>query len=242
MQVIGIIKTRDNIGKDIAGRLLTGCLIYKDLEPLGYPKEAFINEMIAYIYPQTVCTPRSKQGIILDSFGQTILDHIKILVPQLYKYDLNDHSVRKNTYINPFTLDICTDPKCMITAPELYNRMRAGFAAHVCDDYMTLNEFVFYFANYVMRNYFGDHFWTNIIKEDIIDPDHRLTIFYDTRTPCEAEFIRSMGGMVVGLAGTDQCISSIDKPIVPDKTLIYKGDPGAVAESYYNIISKIYEK
>ena len=139
----------------------------------------------------------STNHVIIDSFGDHILDQVKQFCPTLIPYDLHDDNILSRTRINPFTFemyDVNTEPTC--TAGELH----AMLAEDRKDAILTLGEFIMYFAHYTMKTAFGERVWLNVAASTasaVSSDDWR--IYEDCKTQAEINYIKESGGTLVML-------------------------------------------
>lgn len=179
----------------------------------------------------------STQHICIDSFGQAILDTIRIMVPTLYSQNLHDKQIKDNTFINIKTFELTQDPPNVFKPHELFEFIRKqGIKSTIGGCWLSVGDFILYFANYVMRNFMGDSFWIN----STIDQNRPgATIFYDVRCQGEYDFIRNNNGKIIYLAETDPCYLDGKFNWIPDYTLVTTGKIELITESFYKTASQL---
>lgn len=150
----------------------------------------------------------STDHVILDSFGEHILDQVKQICPKLIEYDLHDDEVLDENLINPSTFGIIKKG----LREEMSHRAVARFAM---DDgfasepeagiWMTIREFIMYFASGVMKRFFGPNIWLNIATataDSMGSPDTR--IYWDVKTQAELDYINDNRGTIIELRNTSR--------------------------------------
>lgn len=154
----------------------------------------------------------STNHVIIDSFGDHILDQVKQFCPVLIPYDLNDKIVVTQNWINPYTFEILsqglTAPTVpgKITAEDLYRRKE-----HINHAWLTLEQFILYFAHYVMKTAFGERVWLNVAASTasaVGSNDWR--IYEDCKTQAEIDYIKESGGTIVTLVDGTNHLKSPD--------------------------------
>lgn len=127
--------------------------------------------------------------VTLDKFGDYILSVVKVFCPRLYDYDLEDKKVINGTYINPVTFEITTEP-----GGRIYHAREYEERPFKHEGYMSLEQFIIYFADVVIKNAFGRDIWTRVAEasSEVID-DNNYKIFYDVKTSAERKFIKRNG-------------------------------------------------
>lgn len=190
----------------------------------------------------------STDHVVLDSFGEHILDQVKQLCPALIEYDLHDERVLENYYINPTTFGI-------LLAGELYDEDKCTAAQYAecikhsgeAPDtlYMSLGEFIIYFAHHTMKKAFGPNVWLNIATataDAMGSPDIR--IYWDVKTQAELDYISRNKGIIIELRNADRehsvetsyrDIKYLDPDVVLDTTLGLEGCAGM----FWNISNNI---
>ena len=152
--------------------------------------------------PSEAC---STDHVILDSFGEHILDQIKQFVPSLVEYDLHDEAVTDNNWINPRTFDVVSDkPKRIATAGEYAQCVAENGSANA---FLAISEFILYFARDVMKRYFGDSVWLNVARYTASatgSSDSR--IYWDCKTQAELNYIERSSGTTIELRNADRAV------------------------------------
>lgn len=177
----------------------------------------------------------STDHVVLDSFGEHILDQVKQICPRLIEYDLHDDEELNGYLINPSTFEII---KAGVRQEWSHDEM-SDFAIHngfVEPDpgvWMTIGEFILYFAGSVMKKFFGPNIWLNIATataESMGSPDSR--IYWDVKTQAELDYISKNGGTIIELRNADRehnvdkayrDIRYLDPDMVIDTTLGLEG-------------------
>lgn len=243
-------------GRRGSGRVTAAWLLAQTMEEKrkGTPYEKFkvLFESWVKLVILDPAEATSTDHVILDSFGEHIIDQLKQFCPALIGYDLHDETDLKGFYINPATfeieprgsevfayddVDICT-AKEYVEAISLSNRFPTGL-------YMSLDEFIIYFAHYTMKKAFGPNVWLNIASataEAMGSPDSR--IYWDVKTQAELEYISKNGGTIIELRNADRehdtdkmyrDIHYLDPDIILDTTLGLEG----CADHFWNIVNSL---
>lgn len=188
----------------------------------------------------------STDHVVLDSFGEHILDQVKQFCPALIGYDLHDDVVLNSYYINPTTFQVVNAVNTwdICTAAEFADYV--GLNDHVPDDQcMTLGEFIIYFAHYTMKKAFGPNVWLNIATataDAMGSPDTR--IYWDVKTQAELDYISGNKGTIIELRNADRehdtdkmyrDIKYLDPDLILDTTLGLEG----CAEMFWNTINNL---
>lgn len=139
----------------------------------------------------------STNHVVLDSFGEHILDQLKQFCPVLIPYDLHNELVIKSAFICPVTFRISDNPKHKTTAATYYNMIQDDMS-DLCDVYMTLEEFIIYFAHYVIKSAFGEDVWLHVATStaDAMGSDDSR-IYWDCKTQAELDYISSSGHLIL---------------------------------------------
>lgn len=143
----------------------------------------------------------STDHVILDSFGEHILDQVKQICPRLIEFDLHDDEILNRYYINPATFQVVDNPGKydICTALDYADYVDLDDSAPE-DQCMTLGEFILYFAHYTMKKAFGPNIWLNIATataDAMGSPDTR--IYWDVKTQAELNYISEHRGTIIEL-------------------------------------------
>ena len=243
-KIIGICGARGT------GRRTAAWLLAKTLEEqrsgTSYEKFQALYECwvkLVIIDPSEAC---STDHVILDSFGEHILDQIKQFVPSLIEYDLHDEAVTDNNWINPSTFDVVNMRPDVIMNPQEY---LDKINNHIClpfEIFMTISDFILYFARDVMKTYFGDSVWLNVARYTASaagSSDSR--IYWDCKTQAELNYIDKSNGTIIELRNADRAmnggyrdISALDPDFILDTVMGLE----RCAESFWNIATQIRNK
>lgn len=168
----------------------------------------------------------STDHVILESFGEYIVSSVKQFCPALTPYDVMGTD-REAYYINPETFDItcCPDDGASIVTAkrfvELKNDLDPIFPSNC---WMTLEEFVMYYARDVIKKNFGSKIWINMIDAtaSLMGSDDSR-IYWDIKTQDEIRYIDKKDGLLVelinekrGRNGGYREVSSVDPDIIID--------------------------
>lgn len=190
----------------------------------------------------------STDHVVLDSFGEHILDQIKQFCPALIEYDLHDEATLKGYYINPATFDVIDGVSIDFTVDGTDIYTAKDYADYVSQDdeipsgniYMDLSEFILYFAHYTMKRAFGPNVWLNIATataDAMGSTDTR--IYWDVKTQAELDYISRHNGIIIELRNSDRehdtdkmyrDIKYLDPDMIFDTTLGLHG----CAEMFWN--------
>lgn len=193
----------------------------------------------------------STDHVVLDSFGEHILDQLKQFCPALIDYDLHNETDLKGFYINPATFEVVPgdsevlayDDTDICTAREYADCI--GRAEEPTGLYMSLDEFILYFAHHTMKRSFGPNVWLNIAiatADAMGSPDIR--IYWDVKTQAELDYISKNKGIIIELRNADRehdtdkmyrDIRHLNPNIIIDTTLGLHN----CAEMFWNTVSNI---
>lgn len=185
----------------------------------------------------------STDHVMLDSFGEHITDQVKQFCPKLIEYDLHDDDVLNGYLINPTNFEIIkAGLRHAYTAKEMaehqFNEVEPGV-------WMTLGEFILYFARDVMKKAFGPNVWLNVAiatANSMGTTDTR--IYWDVKTQAELDYISKCGGTIIELRNADRehdtnasyrDIKYLDPDIILDTTLGLEG----CAELFWNAVNNL---
>ena len=237
-----------------AGRKTAAWLLAQTMEEIrkGTPYEKFkvLFESWVKLVILDPAEATSTDHVVLDSFGEHILDQVKQFCPVLIGYDLHDERTLQTIYINPATFEVIEDGK--LPSDECFVCTAREYVDYVDDNdevpttiYLSLGEFVMYFARYVMKKWFGPNVWLNIATataDAMGSPDSR--IYWDVKTQAELDYVKRNGGTIIELRNADR-EHDIDESyrdihffvpdIILDTTLGLEG----CAELFWNIIHEI---
>jgi hypothetical protein len=158
----------------------------------------------------------STAHVVLDSFGDRILDQVKQMCPALNAYNLHADA-DLNHYIDPVTFDIQKfdkesevkriSPTAIIFTAEQYWKAHQfkGVSLDESPGYMKISEFVMYYAHYVMKSAFGENVWTNIASAEnayVASPDTR--IYWDCKTDAELRYVYENGGSIINVTNPER--------------------------------------
>ena len=229
------------------GRRTAAWLLAKTLEEqrsgTSYEKFKALYECwvkLVIIDPSEAC---STDHVMLDSFGEHILDQIKQFVPSLIEYDLHDEQVTDRNWINPSTFDVVSVRPDIIMDPQEY---LDKINNHIClpfEVFMTISDFILYFARDVMKRYFGDSVWLNVARYTAAamgSNDSR--IYWDCKTQAELNYVHNSKGTIIELRNADRAenggyrdIRFLDPNFILDTTIGLH----ACAENFWNIAKEI---
>lgn len=195
---------------------------------------------LVIIDPSEAC---STDHVILDSFGEHILDQIKQFVPSLIEYDLHDEAVTDNSWINPSTFDVVNMRPDVIMNPQEYLNEINDHIYPPDETFMTISDFILYFARDVMKKYFGDSVWLNVARYTASaagSSDSR--IYWDCKTQAELDHIDKSHGTIIELRNADRAINggyrdieALDPDFILDTVLGLEN----CAEHFWNIAAEI---
>lgn len=229
------------------GRRTAAWLLAKTLEEQrsGTPYEKFkaLYECwvkLVIIDPSEAC---STDHVMLDSFGEHILDQIKQFVPSLIEYDLHDEQVTDRNWINPSTFDVVSVRPDIIMDPQEYLNEINDHIYSPSEVFMTISDFILYFARDVMKRYFGDSVWLNVARYTAAamgSNDSR--IYWDCKTQAELNYVHDSKGVIIELRNADRAenggyrdIHFLDPDFILDTTIGLH----ACAENFWNIAKEI---
>lgn len=154
----------------------------------------------------------STDHVVLDSFGEHILDQIKQFCPALIEYDLHDEATLKGFYINPATFEVIPETSNEFAFDDVSTCTASEYASLILEPnkirsglYMSLNEFILYFAHYTMKHAFGPNVWLNIAvatADAMGSSDSR--IYWDVKTQAELDYISRNKGTIIELRNADR--------------------------------------
>ena len=232
-----------NTGRITAAWLLANAIEHKisDATPEEWDKEYRRLVKAVIDDPDVV---ESTRHCTIDSFGGYILGFIKIFVPTLGPFDIEDKQLQEQYAINPKTFEVL--PVEEVEQEELvgaiiWDRLKEGW--------VTVKDFIIYFADTVMKGHFGDNIWLNVAKftTETTMADGEYQIFWDVKTDAEYDFINSNGVMVI-LNNKDRRqrggYRKFSKLIRSDLkwTLDTTGDLAEHSEKFYKIAERIINK
>lgn len=217
-------------GKRGSGRKTAAWLLAKTLEELRkgttYEKYKALYECWVKLVIIDESEATSTDHVVLDSFGEHILDQIKQFCPSLIEFDLHDESFTNTNYINPTTLDVMSVYPDNVVDAEYYAEcvQHRGIPE---DTWMTITDFILYFAHYVMKRSFGDSVWLNIARytaQAMGTTDSR--IYWDCKTQAELSYIDKEHGTIIEVRNADReeaggyrDIKSLDPDFILDTTI-----------------------
>lgn len=197
----------------------------------------------------------STDHVVLDSFGEHILDQLKQFCPTLVEYDLHDDNVLEMIYVNPYTFEVITEGMIRgmeLDGSEVYTATAEEFAEYVelnrlvpQDQWLRLDQFIMYFARNVMKKWFGPNVWLNVAVATagaMGSSDTR--IYWDVKTQAELDYISKNKGIIIELRNADRekdanesyrDIKYLDPDVVLDTTLGLH----TCAEKFWNITTQI---
>ena len=174
----------------------------------------------------------STEHVILDSFGEHILSQVKLFCPVLIPYDLEDTNTLESVWINPYTFELSTGPQPEISAQDLYK-------TKTTDCWMTVGQFIMYFAHYVMKGAFGERVWLNIATSTAIAMDtDDVRIYWDCKTQAEIDYIVASGGKIIKVLPGENDIFGNNIEINPN-TIIDFDNINELAEEIFEFTKKI---
>lgn len=188
-------------GEKGSGRKTAAWLIAKTLEEQikGTSQESYKELFRTWV--EEVCTNEgiieSTHHVIIDSFGDSILDTLKIFNPNLQEYDLHDEDIKDHTWVQLTTGKVWREisPQYHVLTPE------QAIELDIKDNHiMNMRDYIIYWADWVIKGRFGENVWVNMIastNELLCSRDHR--IYWDVRTQGEIDYIRQTGGILVHL-------------------------------------------
>ena len=209
-KIIGIVGNRGT-GRKTAAWLLAQTLEEKR-KNTPYEKFKVLFESWVKLVIIDPAEASSTDHVVLDSFGEHILDQLKQFCPALIDYDLHDEDVLSDYLINPVTFEILPNKPEMPGWMDVDVYPASAFAEQVSqsceipkDVYMTLGEFILYFAHYTMKRSFGPNVWLNIATataDAMGSPDIR--IYWDVKTQAELDYISKNKGIIIELRNADR--------------------------------------
>lgn len=234
MDYIGIIGHKGSGRKTFAG-ILKDTIEYEDnFENYEIDFSEFVNHNINFPVKSSMLT-------IIDSFGRYILDVIKFTYSDLLPLDLEDSKTLHSYQVKLDDMTLHQDKQ-----EECVTRQYAlDQSASKKNIYLELSDFIMYWADNMMKGYFGPNVWTNMMAADERSNRYgssRYKIYYDVKTKAEYNFIKDRGGCIIVL----QC-DSRKRPggynklgkTTPDFTIQihegYKGDE----KDIYNLAQNI---
>lgn len=243
-------------GRTGSGRKTAAWLLAQTLEERrkGTPYEKFrvLFESWVKLVIIDPAEATSTDHVVLDSFGEHILDQIKQFCPALIGYDLHDEAVLKDYVINPYTFEILPRNPALPGWMDVDICSAQQYAECVQLDgetpdslYMTLGEFIMYFAHFTMKKSFGPNVWLNIATataDAMGSPDIR--IYWDVKTQAELDYISKNKGFIIELRNADRehdtdkmyrDIKYLDPDLILDTTLGLEG----CAEMFWNTINNL---
>lgn len=244
-KIIGISGARGT------GRKTAAWLLAKTMEEqragTSYEKFKALYECwvkLVILDPAEAC---STDHVMLDSFGEHILDQIKQFVPSLIDYDLHDESLININWINPGTFDVFTiRPDNIMGLDDYIAYIKNGDTLPSNDTFMTIADFILYFARDVMKKYFGDSVWLNVARYTAVamgSDDSR--IYWDCKTQAELNYVHDSKGTIIELRNADRAenggyrdISFLDPDFILDTTIGLH----TCAENFWNIAKEIRNK
>ena len=247
-KIIGITARRG------AGRKTAAWLLAQTMEEqrkgTPYEKYAVLFESWVKLVIIDPNEATSTDHVVLDSFGEHILDQVKQFCPALIDYNLHDERTLQTIYINPATFEVIEDgvlpsDECFVCTAREYVDYVEGNDEMPTTIYLSLGEFVMYFARYVMKKWFGPNVWLNIAATTanaMGSPDSR--IYWDVKTQAELDYIGKNGGTIIELRNADRehdvdesyrDIKYLDPDIILDTTLGLSG----CAKLFWNTVNQL---
>lgn len=146
----------------------------------------------------------STDHVILDSFGEAILDMIRIFNPYLQEYDLHNEEIKNNYWVQLSTGKVVTDPESLggIRKDPGHIDFEVTVNGTIVSDqwYLTIRDYILYWADRVIKRFFGENILlhsTIATNELLGSKDHR--IYWDVRTQGEMDYIKDSGGLLIHL-------------------------------------------
>ena len=242
-------------GRRGSGRKTAAWLLAKTIEEFrkGTPYEKYKAKFECWV-KLVIFDPSeasSTDHVVLDSFGEHILDQIKTFCPALVNFDLHDKQFCHEVVINLSTWETQAlgTPECVVTEEDLItagtNFELVREEGYVRDDrWMRLEEFIMYIAHYIMKAFMGQNVWLNMAARTAeATGSDDVRIYWDCKTQSELSYIDKNNGLIIELCNADReqdgsyrDIKFLDPDVVIDTT------PGlhTCAEKFWSTIKSIY--
>lgn len=189
----------------------------------------------------------STDHIILDSFGDNILDQIKLFNSNLQMLNLHDEQIKQTTYVQISTMKVFHEDELeknnlsKITLDQIQDMN----PFHLEDNWvMNIHNYIFYFADFVMKKYFGCNVWLNsVIASNSFIGDNDYKIYWDVKTQDELNYIKSCGGKIISIIDNKKKIKGgyrKIKSLSPDMILdISNDDMDEISKTIFEIAKLI---
>ena len=191
--------------------------------------------------------PVSTRHFTLESFGESILDQVKLFNPHLQHIDfVSDPHLKKTVAVclqDGRTLRIQEAPRVTSLDDPFDPQGKEKI-------WMSLGDYILYFADRVIKKNFGPQIWLHnhiATLEWINDPSHR--IYWDVKTQEEVDFItQGASGILVEIIGEPvssrvyRTVKELDGQSCLTFPRISQMDPEAYWELAGVIMKKIKEK
>jgi hypothetical protein len=204
-------------GRKGAGRKTAAWLLAKTIEEIrkgtSYEKYKILYKCWVELVIADASEASSTDHVILDSFGEHILDQVKQFCPNLIPYDLHDEETINRIYINPVTFELINPVNDAVDimplhADTVYNRTMVNVrdSTGECEEcWMTLSEFIMYYAHFVMKTFFGKDVWLNVASTtaSAMGSDD-IRIYWDCKTQAELSYISQNKGIIIEVTSPDR--------------------------------------
>ena len=157
----------------------------------------------------------STNHVILDSFAEFILDQVKLFNPNLQPYDLTDAYIKHNKYVLISTGEVMEATELNEvphTICSLEQLCKVKCLEAIPGATLTVNNYILYFADHVIKRYFGKDVWLNAtiaLNKLMGGIDYR--IYWDVKTQGEHDYIKNSGGFIICLPDEDPFIDRYQK-------------------------------
>lgn len=190
----------------------------------------------------------STNHVILDSFAASILDQVKLFNPNLQPYNLTDPYIKQNKYVLLSTGEVMEAAE-LNEVPHNICSLEQLCKAKCLEDIpgatLTVNNYILYFADHVIKRHFGKDVWLNAtiaLNKLIGDTDHR--VYWDVKTQGEHDYIKKSGGFIICLPDDTPFIDRYQKidQLQPDFDLTAEKNPLDQPERFYHIAGQILNR
>lgn len=134
----------------------------------------------------------STNYVSVDSFCESIFDLAKIFNPNLYDINLHDKAETMSAYVNLKTFEVTEIQHPNLEPEYVFNYVKQFGSLPQGDCWMLVKDYVMYFAHYIVKSFFGQQAWLNVVRATEMDTDD-YKIFWDVKTQCEYDFIKENG-------------------------------------------------
>lgn len=228
MYYIGITGANGKSGRVLAGLIGRALPFVMKKDREGYD-ELYDSWSVGSRDPEEA---RSTDLVIIDSFGEYILDQVRVLHGGLYGSTIDN---TKGITLRDLTIHDVKDL-------EQFNQVTREEYIGQANAWMTLEEFSLYYADTVMKKAFGDNVWINLMNSwDSRETSSGalLTIYVDVKTQAEYDYIRNIRqGTIIRTSGSRSKYFRNIHHEDGDLSI----DPNDIREGVWDVLTKLSDK